>query len=104
MSIEAIKQVTQVEAEAKEKVLDAQTQAKHILQDADLAGQLLLEQAQTKADAENHEAMAIAEKNAAARTEQLLSENAIAYNALCDAAEKHLDAAAELIIKRIVNI
>ncbi len=104
MSIEAIKQVTQAEAEAQEKKLAATTQAKQILKDAERTGQLLLEQARLSAEMEVREAMTTAEKAAAARTEKVLAENASACSALCGAAEPRLEAAAALIIKRIVNI
>lgn len=104
MSIEAIQQVTQAEASAQEKKLAAYAQAKQIIREAERAGQLLLEQARQKADLENRAAMAQAEQNAALRAKQVMSDNVNACNLLCSAAESRLDAAAALIVKRIVNV
>jgi V/A-type H+-transporting ATPase subunit G/H len=104
VSIEAIQQVTQAETSAQEKKLAAYAQAKQIIRDAERAGQLLLEQTRQKAEIETREAMAQAEKNAATRAEQVISDNAKACSLLCSAAEARLDAAATLIVKRIVNV
>lgn len=104
MSIEAIQQVSQAEASAQEKKLAAYAQAKQLVKDAERAGQLLLEQARQNADALTREAMAQAEKAAAVQAKQVLSDNAGACKQLCSAAESRLDAAAALIVKRIVNV
>ena len=104
MSIEAIQQVTQAESSAQDKKLTASTQAKQLLRDAQQAGQLLLEQTHQKAQTQNRDAMTAAEQSAARRTEAVLAENALKCDALCNAAEDRLNAAAALIIKRIVNI
>ena len=74
------------------------------VRDAERTGQQLLEQARQKAEGEVRDAMANAEKNAAARAKKILAENAKACDQLCSAAESHLDAAAALIVKRIVNV
>ena len=104
MSIEAIHQVTQAETAAQEKKLTASGQAKQILRDAQQNGQLLLEQTRQKADNETRAAMAAAEQAAAQRTESLLAENARGCEVLKSAANDRLDAAAALIIKRIVSV
>ncbi len=104
MSIEAIQQVNQAEASAQEKKLAAYAQAKQIVKDAERTGQLLLEQARQEADAYTREAMAKAEQAAAVQAQQVLSDNAGACKQLCSAAESRLDAAAALIVKRIVNV
>lgn len=104
MSIEAIQQVTQAEASAREKTAAAYVQAKQIVKEAERAGQTLLEQTRLNADKKNREAMAAAEQNAAARAKQILSDNAGVCKQLCSAAESRLDAAAALIVKRIVNV
>lgn len=104
MSIEAIQQVTQAEASAQEKRFAAHAQAKQLIREAERAGQLLLEQARQKAESESREAMAQAEKNAAVRASKVLSDNTSACNQLSSAAESRLNAAAALIVKRIVNV
>lgn len=104
MSIEAIQQVTQAEASVQEKKAAAYAQAKQILKEAERAGQTLLEQARQHAERKNREAMLAAEKSAAARAEQILSDNDGVCKQLCSAAESRLDAAAALIVKRIVNV
>jgi len=104
VSIEAIQQVNQAEASAQEKRSVARAQAKQLIREAERAGQLLLEQARQKAESESRAAMAQAEKNAAVRAKEVLSDNASACNQLCSAAEPRLDAAAALIVKRIVNV
>lgn len=104
MSIEAILQVTQAESSAEEKKLAAYAQAKQIVRDAERTGQVLLEHTRKDAETEARSAMTIAEGNAATRAEQVLSENAKACNLLCSEAETHLDAAAALVVKRIVNV
>lgn len=104
MSIEAIQQVTQAEASAQEKKAAAYAQAKQMIKEAERAGQTLLEQTRQNAEKKNREAMAAAEKNAAVRAKQVLSDNAGVCKQLCSAAESRLDAAAALIVKRIVNV
>lgn len=104
MSIEAIQQVSQAEASAQEKRQTAYAQAKQLVRDAERNGQALLEQARQRAESETRDAMAQAEQNAAARAKQVLSENAKACDLLCNAARSRLDAAAALIVKRIVNV
>lgn len=104
MSIEAIQQVTQAEASAQEKILAASAQAKQMIRDAERAGQQLLEQARQKADSDTRAAIAAAEQAAAKRAEQVRAEHTEACKQLCSAADAHLDAAASLIVKRIVNV
>lgn len=104
MSIEAIQQVTQAEASAQEKKAAAYAQAKQMVKEAERAGQTLLEQTRQNAEKKNREAMAAAEQNAAVRAKKVLSDNAEVCKQLCSAAESRLDAAAALIVKRIVNV
>lgn len=104
MSIEAIQQVTQAEASAQEKKAAAYAQAKQMVKEAERAGQTLLEQTRQDAEKKNREAMTAAEQNAAVRAKKVLSDNAGVCKQLCSAAESRLDAAAALIVKRIVNV
>lgn len=104
MSIEAIQQVSQAEASAKEMRQAAYTQAKQIVRDAERAGQLLLEQVRQETEVETREAMAQAEQVAATRAKQVLSEHANACKQLCSEAESRIEEAAALIVKRIVNV
>ena len=103
MSIEAIKQVNQAERDAADRKSAASAQAKQCLRDAELAGRALLEQSRKDAEAEVQAALAQAEANAAKHSEQVLADNAGVCTQLSAAAEGRLEAAAKLIVQRIVS-
>ncbi len=104
MSIEAIQQISQAEASAQEKKQAAFAKAKQMKRDAEQNGEQLLEQTRQKAEQESRAMMTAAEQAAAKQAAQLLSDNARVCEQLCSVAESHLDEAAALIVKRIVNV
>lgn len=85
-------------------MLAAQASVKQMISEAEQAGQLLLEQARKKAETEAREALANAEVRAEQHAKSVLAASAGSCDVLCSAAEAHLDKAAALIVKRIVNV
>lgn len=102
MSIKAIQEITEAEALTQEKKSLAQAEAKRIVADAERAGKALLAQTRKEAEAENRDLLAKAEENAGVRAKQVAADTQLACQALCQDAGAKLDAAAELIVKRIV--
>ena len=97
MSLEAIEKVTQVETEA------AEAEAKQIVADAEKEGQALLQKRRSAGAEAGRELLRQAEERAAAvaaKTAQAAEEDAAKLRA---AAEKHLEAAAEFIVGRVVS-
>lgn len=103
MSLEAIRQVTQAEAAAKQRKADAADSAKKIIADAHLAGEEALRSTVATANAHVKQIMLQAEEHAARRAEELASQSKADCAALCSAAESKLDEAAALIVRRVVN-
>lgn len=103
MSLEAIRQITQAEACAKQRKTDAAVAAKKIISDAYFAGEEKLRSAAATADAQVRQIILQAEERAARRAEEISSQSKAGCAALCSAAEIKLDDAAALIIRRVVN-
>lgn len=103
MSWEFIQQVTQTEADAKQRKVDAAVTAKKIISDAHLAGEEALRSTVATANAHVKQIMLQAEERAARRAEELASQSKADCAALCSAAESKLDEAAALIVRRVVN-
>lgn len=103
MSLDAIKQVAQAEAETKQRKADAAVAARKLISDAEQAGQEALRAARAEADAKNKALMAQAEKNAAARTAEIADQAKKDCAALRDTAEGRLEKAADLIVRRVVS-
>ena len=103
MSLEAVQKVTETERRAKERRLETLEQAKRLTAEAERAGQVRLSQAQAEADAQVKAMFAQAEQEAAADTEVTMEEAKRSCDALRLEAEGRLEAAAELIIKRVVG-
>lgn len=103
MSLEAIKQVAQTEAETKQRKADAVVAAKKLVADAEQAGAQTLRDACAAADANAKELLVRAEERAAARAAEIAAQSRQECAALCSAAENKLDEAAALIVRRVVS-
>lgn len=103
MSLDAIKQVTQAEAETKQRKADATVAARKLISDAEQAGQEALRSARTQAEAKARELMAQAEERAAVRTAEITAQAKQECAALRSTAESRLEKAADLIVRRVVS-
>ncbi len=103
MSLEAIQKVTASEQASQSRKADAVAAAKKLTADAQRAGESLLETARREAEAENKALLLHAEERAAENAARLRAEAEAAAEAMCKAAEDKLDAAADLIVRRVVN-
>jgi len=104
VSIEVIKKVTETEKNAQERKLEAVGNAKKTVSDAERSGRELLLEARAKAEAQAKVFMTEAEGRAAKNEHNVMDETAQACNVLRRSAEKQLPAAAELIVRRVVNV
>lgn len=103
MSLEAIKQVTQTEADTKQRKVDAAAAAKKLVADAERAGQDAVQNARAEAEAKAKELMSQAEANAAQRAVEIAAQAEAECAALRNAAEGKLEEAAALIVRRVVS-
>ena len=103
MSLEAIKQVAQTEAENKQRKVEAVAAAKKMVADAEQAGKELLRSACAEAEANAKELMVQAEERASVRSAEIAAQSKQECAALCSAAEDKLDEAAALIVRRVVS-
>lgn len=104
MSFQDIQKVTETEQNTRAQKAEAQAEAKRIVAAAQKAGAARVEQARNEAQARAKELMAQAEALAAEQTEQTLAANAEACRAMRRQAETRLDQAADLIVRRVVNL
>lgn len=103
MSLEAIQKVTASEQSGQARKADAAAAAKKLTADARRAGEALLETARREAEAENKALLQQAEQRAEQTGAGLLEQARAQAAAMCSAAEARLDAAADLIVRRVVN-
>lgn len=103
MSLEAIKQVTQAEAESKQRKAEAIAAAKKLVAQAEQAGEQTLRSACADADAKARELMVQAEERSAVHAAGIAAQSKQDCAALCSAAEGKLDQAAALIVRRVVS-
>lgn len=104
MSLEAIKQITQAEQSWTERKAKALQAAKKTVADVEKAGQALLESRRAQAQDQVKAMMADAEAKARVQAQQVQEETARSCEALKASARQKLDAAAELIVRRVVNL
>ena len=104
MSLEAIKQITQAEQSWTQRKTEAIQAAKKAVADAEKAGQALLETRRAEAQDQVKAMMADAEAKARIQADQVQAETARSCEALKASARQKLDAAAELIVRRVVNL
>lgn len=103
MSLEALQKVTSAEQAAQTRKAEAAAAAKKLVSDAQRAGEALLEQTRRDAEAENKALMQQAEERAGQTAEKLLQDAKNQAGAECRSAEGKLDAAADLIVRRVVK-
>jgi len=103
MSLEAIKQVAQTEAETKQRKAEAVAAAKKLVADAERAGKEALHAACAQAETNAKELLVQAEERAAVRAAEIATQSKQDCADLCSAAENKLDEAAALIVRRVVS-
>jgi len=103
MSLDAIKQVTDSEAQAREIRAQAQTQAQELLAEARKTAQAAQLQARKTAQAQVRELLVQAEARAGKAREETLSNFDAECGQLQAKAEKKMDEAAALIVRRVVE-
>ena len=103
MSFEAISNISQAEAMAKSQVATAEVRAKQLAADAESAGKLAVEAAVQKADAELNELSRQVNDKARGQAGELAKKLEKQRAALRAKAEGKLDAAAAIVVERIVN-
>ena len=104
MSYEDIQKVMDAERSAKDEKAAAQAQAKQIIAAAEKAGTAAVEKARAEAEADAIQLLAQAEAQAKAQSEQTLAANAQACAGMKSQARTHLEEAADLIVRRVVNL
>ena len=103
-ALEAVREIMAWEERARKQVQDAEAEAGRIVSDAERAGREQVARARVEAERQAALAVQAAEERGARRAEALLQERAEECRALCRAAEGRLDAAAEYIAGRIVDM
>lgn len=103
MSLEAIKQVAQTEAETKQRKAEAVAAAKKLVADAEQAGKETLRSARAEAETKAKELLVQAEERAAVRTAEIAAQSKQECVNLRSAAEHKLEEAAALIVRRVVS-
>ena len=103
MPLEVIENITRVEADNRERKASAEAKAKQIVADAQRDGLALLQQPRTSAAERSRELLRQAETRAAARGEEIRRDAQAEGEALRKEAESRLDAAADLIVGRVVK-
>lgn len=103
MSLEAVQKVTASEQSSQARKAEAAAAAKKLTADARRAGEALLETARHEAEAENKALLQQAEERAEKAAAKLLEQTKAQAGGMCAAAEAKLDAAADLIVRRVVN-
>ena len=103
MSLDAIQQIIQAEADAKQRKTEAVIAAKKLIADAEQAGKEALNRACSNAETKTKEFLSQAENRAAERAAEIAAQTERNCAALRRAAEKKLDKAAALIVRRVVG-
>ena len=103
MSLEAIQKVTEVEKQMQMLKSAADVEARQSVSDAERKGLLHLQDVRAEAAEQGKLYLKEAEKRAEAKAAEILSTVVAESDALRQKAEKYLDEAAELIVRRVVN-
>jgi vacuolar-type H+-ATPase subunit H len=103
MSLEAVKQVTAAEEQARLSKLAAQQDARKLIADAEKAGRSALEQAKAEANETVASMLAQAEQRAGVRTSEIIHQAEGSCDQLRAQAQARLEQAASLIVERVVN-
>ena len=104
LSLEAIKQITEMERTCEQRKTEAVQQARRTVADAEKAGQAALESRRAEAEAQVKTILAEAEAGAAVQAKAVQDETIRSCNELKAAAQQHLDEAAQLIVRRVVKL
>lgn len=99
-----MKKVTEAEQKAQESKTEALAKTKRIISDAERDGQKLLASRIEGAQAQVKLLMTRAEEQAATNEQKIFAETGKNCDELRLAAQKRLPAAAELIIRRVVDV
>lgn len=103
MSLEAVKQVTEAEAQGKLQKAQAAQEAKRLLAEAEKAGRQALQEAQAQAEAEARRMIAGAEESASGEMAQIRAQGAADAEQLRKQAKGRLEEAASLIVRKVVD-
>ena len=103
MSLEAIEKVTEVELESKERRGAAEAEARQIIADAERTGLALLQKVRADAASEGKALLRKAEERAAERAAEISANASREADGLRQMADKHMEAAAEFIVGRVVK-
>lgn len=103
MSLEAVKMVTQAEQEARERRAQAAVDARKLVTQAEKTGAQSVAEAQTRARSENAARMAEAEARSAKHLAQVIRDTEGTCDELRAEAQRRLDQAADLIVRRVVD-
>ena len=103
MPLEAIENITRVEADNRERKASAEAKAKQIVADAQREGLALLQQTRADAADRGRELLRQAEERAAAQSAEISRGAHVEGEALRRDAESRLDAAADFIVGRVVR-
>jgi V/A-type H+-transporting ATPase subunit G/H len=104
MSLEAIQTITESEKSAQQRIQAANEEAKKLISDAERAGQAEVVRAKAEAEAKVKTMMEQAEQKAAQQGAAVMEEMKKSCDAMRQAAEGRLPTAAELIVRRVVNV
>lgn len=104
MSLEAIQTITESEKSAEQRIQNAADEAKKLISDAERAGQAKVLQAKAEAEAKAKTMMEQAEQRAAQHEAGVMDEMNRSCDAMRKSAEGRLPTAAELIVRRVVNV
>jgi flagellar biosynthesis/type III secretory pathway protein FliH len=104
MSFQDIQKVTETEQGTRAKKAEAQAEAKQIVAAAEKAGAQLVADARAKAVEQTRAMMTRAEEAAQEQTKLTLEANNAACQAMRRQAQGRLDEAADLIVRRVVNL
>lgn len=103
MSLDAIQKVTEAEQSAKARKAQAEIEARKLVSDSQRSGTALIEEARTRAEAENKVLLEQAEVKAAQAAQTILAQAKRDAEAMYHTAESKLDQAADLIVRRVVK-
>ena len=103
MSLDAIQKVAEVEKLMKARRAAADAEARQLVSKAEQEGLMCLQKVRAEAAEQGKRYLQEAEKKAKARAADIQSAVIAESDALRQEAEKHLDEAAELIVRRVVN-
>ena len=104
MPSEAIELICKTEEEAHQAKMIVQQDARRLVEDAERAGKEKIASTLARADAEIAHLIRMSDQRATQQALELASSNANRQATLRARAERRLDAAAQLIVERIVNL